>query len=73
MTTTHQKHRSRSGFAAAAMLAGILAASALGRAAPANAAGMFLALAYQQSYGSVNSSTGTPISLGRAASWIPRG
>jgi len=51
MTTTHQKQRSRSRFAAAAMLAGILAASAIGPAAPAHAAGTFLALAYQQSYG----------------------
>jgi hypothetical protein len=51
MTTTHQKQRSRSRFAAAAMLAGILAASAVGPVAPAHAAGTFLALAYQQSYG----------------------
>ena len=51
MTTTHQKQRSRSRFAAAAMLAGILAASAIGPAAPAHAVGTFLALAYQQSYG----------------------
>src|SRR5258708_27778430 len=51
MTTTHQKQRSRSRFAGAAMLAGMLAAGAFGAPAPANAAGTYLALAYQQSYG----------------------
>ena len=50
-TTTHQKQRSRSRFAAAAMLAGILAASAIGPAALAHAAGTFLAHAYRQSDG----------------------
>jgi hypothetical protein len=52
MTSTHLKRPTRGRFAAAAMLAaGAIAAGALGPAAPANAAGTFVALAYQQSYG----------------------
>lgn len=52
MTTTHQNRPTRRRFAAAAVLAaGTITAGALGPAAPADAAGTFLALAYQQSYG----------------------
>jgi hypothetical protein len=52
MTKSPQKQPTRGRFAAAAILAaGALAAGTLGPAAPANAAGTFLALAYQQSYG----------------------
>ena len=51
MITTHHKLCIQRRFAAAAILAGALAAGTLGSAAPANAADTFLALAYQQSYG----------------------
>ena len=53
MSTTRQKPTTRHRIAAATMLtAGLaLVAGALGPAAPANAAGTYLALAYQQSYG----------------------
>ena len=52
MTRTHQNRPTRRRFAAAAVLAaGAIAAGAIGPAAPADAAGTFLALAYQQSYG----------------------
>lgn len=51
MTTTHQKRPTRSRFAAAAILAGTIAAGGFSGAAPAYAADTYLALAYQQSYG----------------------
>ena len=53
MSTTHQKPPTRSGIAAAIMLtaSGAVVAGAFGPAAPANAAGTYVALAYQQSYG----------------------
>jgi hypothetical protein len=53
MTTTYQKRSTRKRFAAATMLTAsvAIAASAFGPAAPADAAGTFVALAYQQSYG----------------------
>ena len=52
MTSTHLKRPTRGRFAPAAILAaGAIAAGAVGPAAPANAAGTFVALAYQQSYG----------------------
>jgi Domain of unknown function (DUF4189) len=53
MTRTHEKWPTRRRFAAAAMVAasGALVAGALGPAAPADAAGTYVALAYQQSYG----------------------
>jgi Domain of unknown function (DUF4189) len=53
MSNTHQKSPTRGRIAAAIMLtaSGALVAGAFGPAAPANAAGTYLALAYQQSYG----------------------
>ncbi len=53
MSTTQQKPPTRGRIVAAVMLAasGALVASAFGPAAPANAAGTYVALAYQQSYG----------------------
>ena len=53
MSTTHQKPPTRGRIAAAIMLtaSGALVAGAFGPAAPANAAGTYVALAYQQSYG----------------------
>jgi len=52
MTRTHQKQHTPMRFAAATVLAAsAIAAGALGSVAPANAAGTYLALAYQQSYG----------------------
>jgi hypothetical protein len=51
MTTANQKPPTLGQIAAATMLAaGTLTAGALGPAAPAQAAGTFLALAYQPSY-----------------------
>jgi hypothetical protein len=63
VSTTHQKPPTRGRIAAAIMLtaSGALVAGALGPAAPANAAGTYVALAYQQSYGfGGNSSIVTP-------------
>ena len=53
MSTTHQKPPTRGRIAAAIMLtaSGAVVAGAFGPAAPANAAGTYVALAYQQSYG----------------------
>jgi hypothetical protein len=53
MSTTHHKRPAGGRISAATLLAAsvALAAGALGSAAPANAAGTYLALAYQQSYG----------------------
>jgi hypothetical protein len=53
MSTTHQKPPTRSRIAAATMLtAGVaVVAGSLCAALPADAAGTYVALAYQQSYG----------------------
>lgn len=52
MTRSRQKYSTQIRFAAAAVLAAsALSAGGIGAATPANAAGTFVALAYQQSYG----------------------
>ena len=51
MINTRQNLLRRRRFATAAILAGTVAASTLSSVAPANAADVYLALAYQQSYG----------------------